>query len=101
MRMEAQIEEYRKLMRRKKCSYLLAFAIGCLCIGTIDAENQNRASNPVELWSHLSSASELVDVRGMSAQFDDSNDRRVLKLNVPRLNLALGEAVRDPRRGIA
>jgi len=53
-----------------------------------------------ELWSHLSSGQELEDVRGMSAQFDDSGDRRVLKLKVSELNLALGETGRDPRKGI-
>jgi hypothetical protein len=35
-----------------------------------------------ELWDHLSSASELVDVRDMAASFDDSGARRALHLNV-------------------
>ncbi|MBC8869384.1 MAG: hypothetical protein H8E44_08200 [Planctomycetes bacterium] len=66
-----------------------------------DELEQGVASKQAELWDHLVSASELVDVRGLSAQFDDSGGRRILKLKVPRLNLALGETVRDPRRGIA
>lgn len=37
---------------------------------------------PVELWEHLTSASELEDVRDMAATFDDSASRRVLQLNV-------------------
>jgi len=88
-------------MRGKRIAYHPTFAFGFLSIGIVSAEAQNVASKPVELWSHLSSAEELVDVRGLSAQFDDYDGRRVLKLEVPRLNLALGEIGRDPRRGLA
>jgi len=87
-------------IRKKKIACLLTVALGCLTNGIVNGENQNDANKPPELWDHLASASELVDVRGLSAQFDDSADRRVLKLEVPRLNLALGEMGRDPRRGI-
>ena len=69
------------------------------CTGVAQAEDGD-ASAQTELWTHLSSATELVEVRGMSAQFDDSGERRVLRLEVPELNVALGETP-EPRRGIA
>ncbi len=53
-----------------------------------------------EMWSHLSSASDIANVRGMSVQFNNSGDKRILKLKVSELNLAPGETVRDARRGI-
>ena len=40
------------------------------------------ATHASELWEHLSSASELEDVRDMAATFDDSSAQRVLQLNV-------------------
>ena len=55
---------------------------------------------PAELWNHLSSVGELSDVRGMSAQFDDSGDHRRLKLKVSALNLPDGENLVELRRGI-
>lgn len=37
-----------------------------------------------ELWKHILTASELVDVRDMSAKFDDSGDYRMLRLRVSK-----------------
>jgi hypothetical protein len=85
-----------KRMHTKKIALLLTVTLGCLCIGIADAKSPNGVPKQTELWSHLSSAKELTDARGMSARFDDSGNRRVLNLNVPQLNLPLGEHVRDP-----
>jgi hypothetical protein len=47
---------------------------------------------PNELWSHVTTVAELEDVRGITAELDDSGSYRVLKLDVteptPGLNLA-------------
>ena len=78
---------------------IYTFVAGLFCGGVAHAEDSD-ASAQTELWTHLSSASKPVDVRGLSARFDDSGDRRVLKLEMPELNVALGETP-EPRRGIA
>jgi len=88
-------------IRKKKIACLLTVAFGCLSIGIVKGESQNDATTEVELWDHLASASDLVDVRGLSADIDDSGGHRVLKLDMPKLNLAMGETGRDPRRGIS
>ena len=70
---------------------ILLLAIGMTC---------RAADAPIELWSHLSSTEQLGEIRGLSARFDDSSDSRLLKLELSKLNLALGETSKDPRRGI-
>lgn len=79
--------------------------IGFLCLAVLCGPHVAHpadvdASAQTELWEHLSPAADLADVRGLSAQFDDSGERRVLKLEMPELNVATGETP-DPRRGIA
>lgn len=82
-------------MKRIAPAFLAVF----LCSGVVSAEESD-TSLPTELWAHLPSASKPVDLRGLTARFDDSGERRVLKLEMPELNVALGETP-DPRRGIA
>ena len=64
------------------------------------ASLQAADERPAGLWTHLSSAEDLSDVRGTSAHFDDSGEHRVLKLNVSALNMALGETARSAQRGL-
>jgi hypothetical protein len=82
-------------MKRIVFPFLAVF----LCSGAAYAEKPD-TSLPSELLAHLPSTSQSVDVRGLSAQFDDAEERWVLKLEVPELNVALGETP-DSRRGIA
>ncbi|WP_197167874.1 hypothetical protein [Neorhodopirellula pilleata] len=92
-------------MGRYRSIETLWFTIGFLCLGLIGMGADALAEDggtPVraELWTHLSSDAKAINVRGMSAHFDDSGDRRVLRLEVPELNVALGE-IHSSGRGIA
>jgi len=63
----------------------MARAIGALTCGmALSLPGRADSSEPdsTELWDHLDSASELLEVRDLSARFDDTGKRRVLRLAV-------------------
>jgi hypothetical protein len=49
-------------------------------------------AKPNDLWSNLATAAELADVRGITAEFDDSGPSRVLRLDVVEPTPSLGQA---------
>lgn len=74
-------------------SWLILVLFAAVSLQAADARH-------ADLWTHLSSARDLSDSRGMSARFDNSSDHRVLELNVSELNVAMGETARSAQRGI-
>lgn len=62
--------------------------------------NGQDGEKPTELWNHLTSADQLGELRGLSANFDDVEGRRVLQIEKSELNLALGETQQRSGRGI-
>ncbi|MEM1293756.1 MAG: hypothetical protein AAGH89_00230 [Verrucomicrobiota bacterium] len=52
------------------------------------------------LWNHLTSPDQFAEMRGMSAEFENVGDRRLLQATLPKINLPTGETQRQAPRGI-
>ncbi len=80
---------------KRTVSLLSVAIVGLLSVAAAHGQGASvnaDAAERAELWEHLSTASELVDARNISAKFDDSGDRRVLKLDASGLGSRSGIA---------